>query len=262
DIFDHPTGDKVLQYLSMISKKQFRGEDIITRYGGEEFVVLLDDCDKKDGFLRMETFRKYLEEHPLEIRDLPVISDHKGELDLLKIIINMIKYEQLENPTKEILWSKLNSNQIVIKETENENFKEALNELFSHIIENNITGADIPFNDNTIKAVEDIFEKRGIKPDSLKLNINLNLTASIGVESLDYHTLRSFTEMNKNLPKDVLIELLKKEAGISEDFFEELSQEQLAMMHVFIIHLKTADERMKTAKQTGRNRVLNGMTNH
>ncbi|MCP3848853.1 MAG: diguanylate cyclase, partial [Gammaproteobacteria bacterium] len=42
DQYGHPTGDAVLVALANLLKKQCRDEDIIARFGGEEFVILLD----------------------------------------------------------------------------------------------------------------------------------------------------------------------------------------------------------------------------
>jgi len=45
DTYGHPTGDLVLKSLSLILKQRLRKSDIIGRYGGEEFAVLLLDQD-------------------------------------------------------------------------------------------------------------------------------------------------------------------------------------------------------------------------
>jgi diguanylate cyclase (GGDEF)-like protein len=45
DMYGHPTGDLVLKSLSLILKQRLRKSDIIGRYGGEEFAVLLLDQD-------------------------------------------------------------------------------------------------------------------------------------------------------------------------------------------------------------------------
>jgi diguanylate cyclase (GGDEF)-like protein len=43
DQFGHGMGDKVLQYFSKIAKSRLRKNDIIARYGGDEFVMILTD---------------------------------------------------------------------------------------------------------------------------------------------------------------------------------------------------------------------------
>ena len=43
DTYGHTTGDEVLQKVAEIFKNTFRNYDIIVRYGGDEFIVLLED---------------------------------------------------------------------------------------------------------------------------------------------------------------------------------------------------------------------------
>jgi diguanylate cyclase len=50
DRFSHAVGDEVLQRLAMILRTQCRSEDVVIRYGGDEFVVLvLSDSAAADG---------------------------------------------------------------------------------------------------------------------------------------------------------------------------------------------------------------------
>jgi diguanylate cyclase (GGDEF)-like protein len=44
DTFGHESGDAVLRCLGTLLKAQFRGEDIVCRYGGEEFTVILPEA--------------------------------------------------------------------------------------------------------------------------------------------------------------------------------------------------------------------------
>jgi diguanylate cyclase (GGDEF)-like protein/PAS domain S-box-containing protein len=45
DDYGHDAGDKVLSELGLILKQGLREEDIACRYGGEEFVLVLPECD-------------------------------------------------------------------------------------------------------------------------------------------------------------------------------------------------------------------------
>jgi len=47
DTFGHEMGDYVLKEFAKILKDFFKGADVISRYGGDEFVVGMLDCDKK-----------------------------------------------------------------------------------------------------------------------------------------------------------------------------------------------------------------------
>jgi len=47
DTFGHDTGDVAIKELVNIIKENIKGSDIVARFGGEEFCVLLKDIDKK-----------------------------------------------------------------------------------------------------------------------------------------------------------------------------------------------------------------------
>lgn len=47
DTYGHPEGDSALKQLSEKLKALVRHEDIVARYGGDEFCVVLPDADKK-----------------------------------------------------------------------------------------------------------------------------------------------------------------------------------------------------------------------
>ena len=47
DIYGHEVGDHVLQEISAILKGLVRAEDLVVRWGGEEFLILLVDTDLK-----------------------------------------------------------------------------------------------------------------------------------------------------------------------------------------------------------------------
>lgn len=50
DRFGHPMGDQALIHTTMILKKTFRGSDIIARIGGDEFLVLSLEAQKKGQY--------------------------------------------------------------------------------------------------------------------------------------------------------------------------------------------------------------------
>ncbi|SDR95296.1 diguanylate cyclase (GGDEF) domain-containing protein [Halopseudomonas litoralis] len=45
DLYGHSAGDDVLQSFACIARTNLRGDDMVARFGGEEFVVLLGNCD-------------------------------------------------------------------------------------------------------------------------------------------------------------------------------------------------------------------------
>ena len=58
DSFGHEAGDALLKELARILKGHFRGEDIVCRYGGEEFTVILPDADLISTQERAEKLRE------------------------------------------------------------------------------------------------------------------------------------------------------------------------------------------------------------
>lgn len=67
DTYGHPAGDAILKTLSNILKSSFRVTDLISRYGGEEFVVLINNIDLDTGIKIAEKARKTIEKTDLFI---------------------------------------------------------------------------------------------------------------------------------------------------------------------------------------------------
>jgi diguanylate cyclase (GGDEF)-like protein len=69
DNFGHQQGDKVLQSLAALLKEHLRQYDLATRFGGEEFALILPETSEKDACLVAERIRQSIQE--LELDDLP-----------------------------------------------------------------------------------------------------------------------------------------------------------------------------------------------
>jgi diguanylate cyclase (GGDEF)-like protein len=63
DTYGHLIGDCVLKQFSELLKKAFRSSDCTSRYGGEEFVVVMPSSTLKDACNKLEKFRKEIEQH-------------------------------------------------------------------------------------------------------------------------------------------------------------------------------------------------------
>lgn len=61
DTYGHPVGDKVLIKLAETFKNRLRKTDIIGRYGGEEFFIILPNTDLTNASHLSETIRKTVE---------------------------------------------------------------------------------------------------------------------------------------------------------------------------------------------------------
>ena len=65
DTFGHLMGDKILKAVAEILQESARKEDIAARFGGEEFVLILDNCKAADAALKAEKLRAQIEAlHP------------------------------------------------------------------------------------------------------------------------------------------------------------------------------------------------------
>nr|WP_241495771.1 GGDEF domain-containing protein [Clostridium beijerinckii] len=61
DTYGHLTGDKILKNLAVILKNNIGETDLVGRYGGEEFLIMLTDTYLNDGFEVAEKIRKVIE---------------------------------------------------------------------------------------------------------------------------------------------------------------------------------------------------------
>ena len=65
DDYGHKAGDAVLTLVASVIKGAVRDTDMVFRYGGEEFVVLLDKLDFKNALTVAEKVRAQIESHHL-----------------------------------------------------------------------------------------------------------------------------------------------------------------------------------------------------
>ncbi len=68
DTFGHDAGDAVLREMAEAFRKHFRGDDIICRYGGEEFAVILPESSAQDAMKRTAALREELKKLSIQNR--------------------------------------------------------------------------------------------------------------------------------------------------------------------------------------------------
>jgi len=66
DTRGHPAGDQVLRAISTRLKNELRSTDLMSRYGGEELVVLLPNQDRQQGFRVAEKLRQAAARRPFQ----------------------------------------------------------------------------------------------------------------------------------------------------------------------------------------------------
>jgi diguanylate cyclase (GGDEF)-like protein len=67
DRFGHPLGDKVIKRVADLLTGQVRSLDNLARLGGEEFILLLSDCNREKGLQIAEHLRQLVETHLQEV---------------------------------------------------------------------------------------------------------------------------------------------------------------------------------------------------
>ncbi|MFA7364136.1 MAG: HD domain-containing phosphohydrolase, partial [Aminobacteriaceae bacterium] len=70
DAFGHKAGDMLLKRVAVVLQREMRGDDIIARIGGDEFVILLPRTDSESVWPMMERILDAMESEYVE--DLPV----------------------------------------------------------------------------------------------------------------------------------------------------------------------------------------------
>jgi diguanylate cyclase (GGDEF)-like protein len=69
DTHGHLKGDEVLKEVAHLLQGNVRGADVVARFGGEEFVMVLPEITKQGGMLAAEKIRAAMEQHPFFGRD-------------------------------------------------------------------------------------------------------------------------------------------------------------------------------------------------
>ncbi len=67
DQFGHAAGDRVLQEVARVLSRDLRSSDILSRYGGEEFVLLLPETSRRRGAAIAERHRSCLSELVIDL---------------------------------------------------------------------------------------------------------------------------------------------------------------------------------------------------
>jgi diguanylate cyclase (GGDEF)-like protein len=85
DTHGHDAGDALLRELGRLMRAKLRKSDILCRYGGEEFVIVLPDSSLLDAEQRIEQIRAQLKEvqiqHGGEFLPAPTLSAGIAQAD-------------------------------------------------------------------------------------------------------------------------------------------------------------------------------------
>lgn len=73
DTHGHPAGDGALVAVSNLIKQTVREIDVVGRYGGEEFAVLMPECDLEDALQTAERLRINIQRHCFQGKDGEIV---------------------------------------------------------------------------------------------------------------------------------------------------------------------------------------------
>ena len=76
DEWGHEIGDRVLRRIGQLLTSESRDIDVVARFGGEEFVVLLPACDESDAKQLADRVRVALAEQ--DVSELPCVRMSAG----------------------------------------------------------------------------------------------------------------------------------------------------------------------------------------
>nr|WP_229262319.1 GGDEF domain-containing protein [Duganella guangzhouensis] len=94
DSYGHPVGDEVLRHLARLLRVELRPHDLLARFGGEEFVLVLDGVDREAALKVAERLRARIEYEVAELEKLSVrytasmgvVCSDQHSYDLIRLI--------------------------------------------------------------------------------------------------------------------------------------------------------------------------------
>jgi diguanylate cyclase (GGDEF)-like protein len=95
DTYGHVVGDEVLREIARRLLASVRSYDFVGRYGGEEFLIVLNNCNSSQAIVRAEQVRNGIVNHPVQTTrgplpitmSLGVLSSRDWDLQLVEDIL-------------------------------------------------------------------------------------------------------------------------------------------------------------------------------
>lgn len=101
DRFGYIYGDEVLLLLSQHMQRVFRGNDLIFRFGGEEFVIVFEPIEKAEAYSTLEKFRNFIASF-----DFPMVGNITISCCFTQVSANEHPKSILDNADKALYYAK------------------------------------------------------------------------------------------------------------------------------------------------------------
>lgn len=108
DTYGHSVGDEVLKFVAKLMQNTVRKSDIVTRYGGEEFVILLPNTTLNEAGIVAEKVVRVIAENPFIKKDIQIeLTVSIGVAERLKA--NAVTFDQLVDYADQALYISKNT---------------------------------------------------------------------------------------------------------------------------------------------------------
>jgi len=95
DDYGHGIGDHVLKNLSVLVKENIRNADILSRFGGEEFMIIAPETNMEGARILAEKVRHIVEEHYFNVVDRVTVSIGVSAYKTVDTIDDFIKRAEM-----------------------------------------------------------------------------------------------------------------------------------------------------------------------
>jgi diguanylate cyclase (GGDEF)-like protein/PAS domain S-box-containing protein len=95
DVHGHDAGDTVLRSMAGLFQQHFRGDDVVCRYGGEEFAFILSESSAEGAAKRVEELRQIAKGHKITYKE--------QKLDAVTFSVGIAAYPEDASTSEELL---------------------------------------------------------------------------------------------------------------------------------------------------------------
>ena len=72
DTYGHDAGDEVLKTIARMMTTSLRATTFVSRWGGEEFLIIFPDCNGDEAHIALERLRRTIKDTPIIVGDLSI----------------------------------------------------------------------------------------------------------------------------------------------------------------------------------------------